>query len=252
MIMGDGFSFDILFLGLVAAFLILRLRKVLGRRNGHEKPPPDIFGRNIADEEGSNGNITQLPENERPPADHVDSLRNGAANDTADNAADDATQKETPPQTDDDVTLAGLKDIQSVDEDFSADDFIQGASAAFEMIIEAFPAADKSTLRALLSDDVYDDFMSAIKIREESGATLENSLVGLKKAEILEAGLDGRTATLTIKLTSDQVSVTRDAEGEVVNGDPEHIARMVDIWTFSRNLRSRDPNWTLVETRSQN
>jgi len=247
MIMGDGFPLDILFLGLVAAFLVLKLRRALGRRNGHEKPPSGTFGRNMADEEGNSGNITQLSENERAPADHVDSLRNGA-----DNATEDTAHKETPPQTDDDKTLAGLKDIQSVDEDFNADDFIQGAAAAFEMIIEAFPAADKPILRALLSDDVYDDFMSAIKTREESGEILENSLVGLKKAKILEAGLDGRMAILTIELISDQISVTRDAEGEVINGDPEHIARMVDVWTFSRNLRSRDPNWTLVETRSQN
>jgi len=247
MIMGDGFPFDILFLGLVAAFLILQLRRVLGRRTGHEKPPPSIAGRNMGDEEEKGDNTTQLLENEWGPTGHAESDK-----DATNDATDDAAQEGLPTQMGDDATTAGLKDIQLADRDFSADDFIQGATAAFEMIIEAFPAADKTTLRSLLSEDVYDDFMVAIKAREESGETLENSLVGLKEARILEAGLDGRTAILTIKFISDQISITRNAGGEVIGGDSEHIARMVDIWTFSRNLSSRDPNWTLVETRSQN
>ena len=240
MIMGDGFPFDILFLGLVAAFLILQLRRVLGRRTGHEKPPPDIFSRNTADEEEKEGNVIQLPEGDYEPINDVEP------------SADDAAKEESPRRTDDEEVIAGLKEIQAANKNFDAADFLQGASAAFEMIIETFAVGDKSTLRPLLSDDVYDDFTSAIKAREDSGEILENSLVGLKKVEILEAGLDGRIATLTVKFVSEQISVTCDAEGEVIDGDPEHIVQMIDIWTFSRNLRSRDPNWTLVETRSQN
>lgn len=240
MIMGDGFPFDILFLGLVAAFLILQLRRVLGRRTGHEKPPPDIFSRNTADEEEKEGNVIQLPEGDYEPINDVEP------------SADDAAKEAPPRRTDDEEAIAGLKEIQAANKNFDADDFLQGASAAFEMIIETFAAGDKSTLRPLLSDDVYDDFTSAIKAREDSGEILENSLVGLKKVEILEAGLDGRIATLTVKFVSEQISVTCDAKGEVIDGDPEHIVQMIDIWTFSRNLRSRDPNWTLVETRSQN
>jgi len=240
MIMGDGFPFDILFLGLVAAFLILQLRRVLGRRTGHEKPPPDIFSRSTADEEEKEGNVIQLPEGDYEPINDVEP------------SADDAAKEESPRRTDDEEVIAGLKEIQAANKNFDAADFLQGASAAFEMIIETFAAGDKSTLRPLLSDDVYDDFTSAIKAREDSGEILENSLVGLKKVEILEAGLDGRIATLTVKFVSEQISVTCDAEGKVIDGDPEHIVQMIDIWTFSRNLRSRDPNWTLVETRSQN
>jgi predicted lipid-binding transport protein (Tim44 family) len=240
MIMGDGFPFDILFLGLVAAFLILQLRRVLGRRAGHEKPPPDIFSRNTADEEEKEGNVIQLPEGDYEPINDVEP------------SADDAAKEAPPRRTDDEEAIAGLKEIQAADKNFDADDFLQGASAAFEMIIETFAAGDTSTLHPLLSDDVYDDFTSAIKAREDSGEILENSLVGLKKVEILEAGLDGRIATLTDKFVSEQISVTCDAKGEVIDGDPEHIVQMIDIWTFSRNLRSRDPNWTLVETRSQN
>ncbi|MDP6486242.1 MAG: Tim44/TimA family putative adaptor protein [Alphaproteobacteria bacterium] len=238
--MGDGFPFDILFLGLVAAFLILQLRRVLGRRTGHEKPPPDIFSRSTADEEEKEGNVIQLPEGDYEPINDVEP------------SADDAAKEESPRRTDDEEVIAGLKEIQAANKNFDAADFLQGASAAFEMIIETFAVGDKSTLRPLLSDDVYDDFTSAIKAREDSGEILENSLVGLKKVEILEAGLDGRIATLTVKFVSEQISVTCDAEGGVIDGDPEHIVQMIDIWTFSRNLRSRDPNWTLVETRSQN
>ena len=240
MIMGDGFPFDILFLGLVAAFLILQLRRVLGRRTGHEKPPPDIFSRNTADEEEKEGNVIQLPEGDYEPINDVEL------------SADDAAKEAPPRRTDDEEAIAGLKEIQAANKNFDADDFLQGASAAFEMIIETFAAGDTSTLHPLLSDDVYDDFTSAIKAREDSGEILENSLVGLKQVEILEAGLDGRIATLTVKFVSEQISVTCDAKGEVIDGDPEHIVQMIDIWTFSRNLRSRDPNWTLVETRSQN
>tara|TARA_Y100000031_G_scaffold32733_1_gene36561 strand:+ start:1036 stop:1758 length:723 start_codon:yes stop_codon:yes gene_type:complete len=240
MIMGDGFPFDILFLGLVAAFLILQLRRVLGRRTGHEKPPPDIFSRSTADEEEKEGNVIQLPEGDYEPINDVEP------------SADDAAKEESPRRTDDEEVIAGLKEIQAANKNFDAADFLQGASAAFEMIIETFAVGDKSTLRPLLSDDVYDDFTSAIKAREDSGEILENSLVGLKKVEILEAGLDGRIATLTVKFVSEQISVTCDAKGKVIDGDPEHIVQMIDIWTFSRNLRSRDPNWTLVETRSQN
>ncbi len=240
MIMGDGFPFDILFLGLVAAFLILQLRRVLGRRTGHEKPPPDIFSRNTADEEEKEGNVIQLPEGDYEPINDVEP------------SADDVAKEDPPRRTDDEEAVAGLKEIQAANKNFDADDFLQGASAAFEMIIETFAAGDTSTLHPLLSDDVYDDFTSAIKAREDSGEILENSLVGLKQVEILEAGLDGRIATLTVKFVSEQISVTCDAKGEVIDGDPEHIVQMVDIWTFSRNLRSRDPNWTLVETRSQN
>lgn len=248
MIMSDGFPFDILFLGLVAAYLILQLRRVLGRRTGHEKPPPGVFGRGMAEEEEKGDNVIQLPESEYEAVNDTEP----AEDDAADGAAKKETPQQAPEETDDEEAIAGLKDILAGDETFEADGFLQGASAAFEMIIEAFAAADKSTLRSLLRNDVYDDFLSAIKAREETGEILENSLVGLKSSEILEAGLDDHIASLTVKFISDQISVTRDAEGEVIGGDPEHIVQMIDIWTFSRNLRSRDLNWTLVETRSQN
>ena len=239
--MSDGFPFDILFLGLVAAFLVMQLRKALGRRTGHEKPPPEIFGRDMVDKEEQSDDIIQLSGSDYKTIDGDPSSKQ-----------DMARKDEELQRTDEKETIIGLRDIQIADKNFDIDNVLKGAAAAFEMILEAFAAGDKPTLRPLLSDEVYDDFMLAIRKREESGEILESTLVSLNNAEILEASLREHTATLTVKFISDQISVTRNTEGEIISGDQEHIVQMVDIWMFSRNLRSHDPNWTLVETRSQN
>ena len=120
------------------------------------------------------------------------------------------------------------------------------------MIITGFSQGDTKTLRPLLSNDVYEDFAGAIKRREEAKENLETTLVGIKEAEVIEAELQGKTAFVTVKFVTEQVNVTKDAKGEVVDGDPSHVATITDIWTFARNTRSRDPNWTLVATRSSN
>ena len=106
--------------------------------------------------------------------------------------------------------------------------------------------------RPLLANDVYEDFAGAIKQREDATETLETTLIGITSAELLEAELRQRTAFVTVKFVSEQVNVTRDAEGRIVDGDPNHVTKVTDIWTFARNTRSRDPNWALVATRSPN
>ena len=120
------------------------------------------------------------------------------------------------------------------------------------MIVNAFAASDTATLRPLLSDEVFENFDSAIKARAKAKHTLETTVVGLRSAEIIEAELQGRIALVTVKIVSEQVNVTRDADGTVVEGDPTAVAVVTDIWTFARNMRARDPNWTLVATRSPN
>lgn len=125
-----------------------------------------------------------------------------------------------------------------------------GARTAFEMIVQAFAEGDTELLQNLLNDEVYNNFLQAIRAREAEGQTLENTLVRIRGAEAIEAYIEGRTAFITVKITSEQVNVTRDAEGEVVEGDPNHIAEVTDIWTFGRDIRARDPNWELVATRS--
>ena len=128
----------------------------------------------------------------------------------------------------------------------------RGAKIAFEMVITAFAGGDTKTLRPLLSNDVFEDFSGAIKARLDKKENLESTLVGISEADIIEAELQGKTAFVTIKFVSEQINVTRDAEGEVVDGDPGGVATVTDIWTFARNTRSRDPNWTLVATGTSN
>jgi predicted lipid-binding transport protein (Tim44 family) len=120
------------------------------------------------------------------------------------------------------------------------------------MIIDAFAAGDAATLRPLLNNEVFDNFSNAIRARQQANETLRTTLVGITTAEILEAELQGRMAVVTVKFVSDQINVTHDSAGKVVEGDPAAVTSVTDIWTFSRNTRSRDVNWTLIATRSPN
>jgi len=233
--MNDGL-FEIILLAAIAAFLVLRLRSVLGRRGGHEPPPGryDPF-KGEKPEDAAEDKVIQLPER-------------GTPEETDEEAAIAA-----PKPGEEDTPLAvGLTQIKIADRSFDENGFLGGAKAAFEMIINAFGQGDARTLRPLLSNDVYEDFSSDIKAREQSGETLETTLIGVNDAEIIEAELQGRTAFVTIKFVSEQINVTRDTDGKVVDGDPNTVTSITDIWTFARNTRSRDPNWTLVATRSSN
>ena len=142
----------------------------------------------------------------------------------------------------------GLTQIKLDDGSFESESFVGGTKVAFEMVVEAFAKGDTKNLRPLLSNDVYEDFSGAIKSRADNNETLENSLVGISEAEIIEAELQDKTAFITVKFVSEQINVTRNAEGEVVDGDPGEVTTATDVWTFARNTRSRDPNWTVVAT----
>ncbi|MEM7225107.1 MAG: Tim44/TimA family putative adaptor protein [Pseudomonadota bacterium] len=237
--MGSGFQFfDIIILAAVAAFLIFRLRSVLGRRGGHEdsRPQQDPFRKDRSEESGDD-KVIHLPERGAPeqPAPRAEAKID----------KDRAAKSGTP--LDD-----GLTQIKLADRNFDDEGFVGGAKAAFEMILQAFAAGDTKTLRPLLSNDVFEDFSGFITAREEAKESLETTLVGFKDAQLIEAELQGKTAFLTVKFVSEQINVTRDAQGEAVDGDPSQVASITDIWTFARNTRSRDPNWTLVATRSPN
>ncbi len=230
--MGNGFAFlDIIFFAMVAAFLVLRLRSVLGRRTGNERRRPDVFSPQKDAPAETRDKVVPLPD------------RRAAK----DGAADEVAPGESANPLD-----AALTRIRVADPAFTPDSFLAGARTAFEMIVEAFAAGRKRTLRPLLSDEVYDNFARAIDDREAAGETLETTLVGIESAEIIEAAMDGHVAYVTVKFVSQQINVTRNKDGEVVDGDPNHVAEVTDIWTFARDTRSRDPNWTLVETRSPN
>lgn len=225
--MESGNSFLIL-LALVAVFVILRLRSVLGKRTGHDGPPAEPFrtrpalekDRREADEGSARNedNVVRLPG------------RGGQE-----------IRAETP-------LGAGLTQIKVADSRFDPGEFVEKAKDAFEYIVMNFAEGNTAALKPLLSKDVFEGFSSAVKEREKKGETLETKLVRIKDAELLEAGMTGRTASITIKYSTEQINVTRDKDGAVVDGDPDRIADAVDIWTYERNTRSSDPNWVLVAT----
>lgn len=230
-VMGDGLAFfDIVFFALVAGFLILRLRSVLGRRTGNENRErwsprlPRQTGPAPAGERGvPNDNVTPFPGRE-PTKPAAGAALGGSPLDAA------------------------LTQIRLADSNFEPNGFIEGAKSAFEMIVTAFAQGDTATLRPLLADDVYDNFAAAIRGRQDAKQTLETTLIGIKSAEIIEARMEGRTAFVTVKFVSEQVNVTRNAAGEVVDGDANRVTILTDVWTFARNTRSTDPNWALVQT----
>lgn len=229
--MNDGFQFiDIIIFAMIAAFLVLRLRSVLGRRTGQPPRPRDTMAERRQDADGD-GNVIELPDRGRQ-----------------DEAGEDASVDDLS----DDPVAAGLPQIQIADNSFDPGEFTGGARAAFEMVVHAFATGDTGTLRSLLSDDVLDNFQTAIQTRLEAGETLETTVISVKSTDVLEAGMRGKTAMITVKFVTEQVNVTRDTEGRVVDGDPNQVTDVTDIWTFARNLRSRDPNWKLIETRSPN
>ncbi|MBE0531594.1 MAG: Tim44 domain-containing protein [Rhodospirillales bacterium] len=222
--MGDGFQFiDIILFALIAAFLVLRLRGVLGRRDGFKGQPRDPFAPPAGDR-ADNENVVALPEHGK--SDPLDSL-------------------EADPS---DPIEAGLAGLRQFDPGFDIEEFLVGARTAFEMIISAFAAGDTEALKPLLSRDVYANFAEEITKREEAGETLETVVTAIRISDIVEARVDGRTARLTIKFVSDQTNLTRDHEGRLIEGDPEATVEVTDFWTFERALKSRDPNWTLVAT----
>jgi predicted lipid-binding transport protein (Tim44 family) len=149
-----------------------------------------------------------------------------------------------------DAVAAGLESIAGADPGFDPGQFLEGARAAFEMIVGAFAAGDKARLRPLLSDAVYAPFSAAIDERAAAGETLETRTIGLKGLDIVEAGLTGRTARITIKFVSDQINVLRAHDGSVVDGDPDHPVEKTDFWSFARDTQSTDPNWALEATAS--
>jgi predicted lipid-binding transport protein (Tim44 family) len=223
--MSDFQFFDIILLAMVAGFIALRLRSVLGRRMGHHQQPPDV----TAEKPGRSGepgddNVIPLPDNTRRKA-------------------------EVRMAADDSPLGAALTQIKLADRSFEPASFLDGAKGAYEMIVTAFAQGDRDTLKTFLSDDVYRSFERAIADREAQNYSHETTLVAMKESEIIDAELKDSSAEITVKFVSDLVNVTRDSDGRVVDGDPNQIDTITDIWTFARDTQSRDPNWTLVATR---
>jgi predicted lipid-binding transport protein (Tim44 family) len=227
--MSEGFAYiDILFFAMVAAFIALRLRSVLGRRTGQERRRTGGFGPARAN--GAADNVVALPERS---SSHIE----------AEPAVADAADK---------GVKAGLAQIRLADQRFDLQKFLGGARAAFEMIVEAYAEGNKTTLRPLLADDVFAGFERAIDQRKAAGHSLETQLTAVPTAEVVAAEMPGRDARITVRFKSEQINLLRDAQGKVLDGDPQTAEEVLDLWTFERDTTSQDPNWTLVETRTPN
>lgn len=148
-----------------------------------------------------------------------------------------------------DTPLArSLDAVAGIESDFDVKFFLNGSKAAYEAIVMAFATGDRSTLKDLLSRDVFENFSHAIAEREKRGETVENTFVSLDKAILKDAQVKGRTAQMTVRFESQLITVTRDANGKIVDGAADKVVTVNDVWTFSRELGSRDPVWRLIAT----
>lgn len=226
--MGDSFQIlDIVLFALVAGFLILRLRSVLGRRDGHHGPVQGPFS--PAEPERTDEKVVRLPQRgERGPA-----------------QSEAGEAAETPVET---PVEMGIAQIRLADPRFNSDEFLSGARIAFELILNAFAAGDSEALKPMLSQEVFANFEQSIRERQQAKQRLETKIVTLSAVELVEAYMTGRTAHVTVKFVSEQISALYDATGTVIEGDPVAITDATDFWTFARDTRSADPNWTLVAT----
>jgi predicted lipid-binding transport protein (Tim44 family) len=223
--MRDVFDiYTIIFLAL-AVFIFLRLRSVLGQRTGRERPPYDPYS---------------AREPVRPTAEKVVALPNRTTEAAPPKPADSV---ETPADRWKGVAEAGsviaggLDAIAAADSNFDGKHFLTGARAAYEMIVNAYAEGDRRTLKNLLA-----------RQREKRGETVESRFVSIDNADITAAELRGRNAQVTVRFQSKLVSVTRDKDGKVIDGNAEKVTDITDVWTFARDVSSRDPNWKLIAT----
>jgi predicted lipid-binding transport protein (Tim44 family) len=227
----------IIFLAL-AAFVIWRLRSVLGQKTGREQPP--VMRREppppARQEPGSPepGNVVRLP-----------GAAAGRANGSGAELAPDRWKGVAEPGS---AVATGLDEIAKVEPGFDAPGFIEGAKMAYEMIVTAFAQGDRKTLKNLLSRDVYEGFDRAIGEREKRGEKAETTFVSIDKAEIVGVEVRNQVAHMMVRFVSQLITATRNAEGAVVDGSAEAVVEVTDVWTFARPIGSRDPNWQLVAT----
>jgi len=217
-----GFPIDLILFGMIAAFLVLRLRSILGRRQGFERSDRTVAARAAVRPQAAEGPVI------------------------------DAVAERAPPRPlPDPASPAGqaLTRMQAIDRNFQAMRFLDGAEAAFKMIVTAYAAGDRGTLRPLLSEDIFRTFEAAIAAREAATETHRSEVRAIHAATIEAADLRGTIADISVKFVSDQVNLTLGPDGAVTQGT-DAVTEIVDFWTFERNLAVQDPTWRLVAARS--
>jgi predicted lipid-binding transport protein (Tim44 family) len=216
----DSAVIQLLVLAGIAVFLILRLRSVLGTREGFERPPEPLPGAE--------------PQSRRS----FDVIEGGADDDITDHVSAGSPQAKA------------LAEMKRIEPDFHVGDFLQGARGAYEMILMGFEQGNMDDLVPFLSRDVFESFDEVVQLREREGLKVEANFVGVREVELADAAFDRERseAEITVRFVGELTSVVRDREGKVVEGDPNTIKRQRDVWTFAREMGSDNPNWKLVAT----
>jgi predicted lipid-binding transport protein (Tim44 family) len=216
-IMNEGFAFfDIIIFAMLAGYLVFQLRRALGRRSDNQepksKPSPEQRPKH-----GETDNVVTIKPNKN--------------------------KKENQEET-----LGGLTELREKDPSFSDTDFIKGSKEAFSWIVEAFSKGEISKLEPLLSGPLFNGFKQAIEQREANQLSLETNVVSIKSAQIHNVTVKNDQVSITVEYVTDQIKSTRNSKDEIVDGDPDTIETVTDLWTFNRNIKSQNPNWTLVKT----
>lgn len=211
---------QLLVLAGIAVFLILRLKSVLGTRDGFEGPPRGAEA--AAQERRSEFEVVDGGP-DRDITDHV------------------------PEDTD---AAGALADMKRIEPQFGVTDFLQGSRGAYEMILMAFENGKLDDVMPFLSEEVFETFVQVVDARQEQGLTIDAEFIGLRETALADASFDqsSNRAEITVRFVGELVSVVRDKEGEIVEGAPGQSKKQKDIWTFERVMGSNDPNWRLVAT----
>ncbi len=225
---------DLIVYALVAAGLVFWLRSILGTRHGDEQERPNPYVQTEQSADSSADNLYLADEKPITPEDSILAL---AENKTGNLSVENKTAEN------------GLLDISKADKKFDINVFLMGAQDAFAFIVEAFGEGDKETLKNLLTEGVYSAFEGAIDERDKRGENMVTEIHAIKKAEVTGARIEDKKAFITVRFTADETSVVKDEDGEIIEGHPDKITQMRDVWTFGRDVNAKDPRWLVYETR---
>lgn len=238
-------NLDIIVLGVIAVAAFLMLRSVLGKKSGNEEERArsrmsqrqDQLRAKLEKRAGKGAEKAgQRPlDTQSPEAHPVEPMRASSIDEFAEIGS---------------PLAQALTEIQLADSSFDPGHFMAGAKAAYEMIVTAFAAGDKKALKPLLSDAVFGGFSGVIDARATAGEKIEQTFIGINAAKITDAALTGGAADISVKFVTELISTTKNADGAVIQGDPNHVYRVTDIWTFSRDTASGDPTWRVTATKS--
>lgn len=232
--MDEFFDLPTLIVIAIAVFVLFRLRSVLGTRTGNERPPVERRKPEAAAAED-----TVVPLRPRPT--------------TAPDLDDDRRARKLEAEIEqysrgEEALANGFRAVAEADPTFTPKSFLDGAKQAYEMIVTAYAAGDRQTLKNLLEKDVFEGFQRAIADREAAGQKVDFTFVGLPKVEFSDAEYDKKNVLVTVRFHAEVVSATRDKDGNLVEGNADQVQVIADEWTFARNPKSRDPNWKVVTT----